>query len=261
MSKIIVLDAGHGGKDSGAVGCQQMEKDIVLRATLELGGHLKNMGYDVRYTRTEDATLSVDARPKFANQNKANLFLSIHCNAGGGTGSEVWVVQNATDKTKALGRNLSAAMAKTFGKDRGVKLGMPGKPKVDYAVNRISNMTSALLEMAFIDNQSDVDKLLGDIGIPMLAVAHAVNDWIGGAGNGSVQSNAPAQAAPEPKADDHIEIKKGSWNIRTSPNKNGKSIAMVYEGQIYRFDRKQSGFYHIPNLGWVGQKAVKRTFQ
>lgn len=82
--KIIVIDAGHGGKDSGALSDKRgslKEKDIVLSTALKLGGELKKRGYKVFYTRSSDKFINLRARTKFANDKKADLFISIHANA------------------------------------------------------------------------------------------------------------------------------------------------------------------------------------
>ncbi|MCL4431837.1 MAG: N-acetylmuramoyl-L-alanine amidase [Epsilonproteobacteria bacterium] len=79
--KVIVIDPGHGGKDSGAVGNGYMEKNIVLQISLELSDQLKAMGYTVYMTRSTDVFIELKDRTKFANDKMADLFLSIHANA------------------------------------------------------------------------------------------------------------------------------------------------------------------------------------
>lgn len=78
---IVVLDAGHGGHDPGAAANGVREKDINLKAILQLGEMLESQGIDVRYTRKTDVYLKLGERTAFANDNKANVFVSIHCNA------------------------------------------------------------------------------------------------------------------------------------------------------------------------------------
>ncbi|MDD5212112.1 MAG: N-acetylmuramoyl-L-alanine amidase [Sulfuricurvum sp.] len=79
--KVIVIDPGHGGKDSGATGNGYMEKNIVLEIGLELSEQLKAMGYTVYMTRTTDVFIELKDRTKFANDKMADLFLSVHANA------------------------------------------------------------------------------------------------------------------------------------------------------------------------------------
>lgn len=77
----VVLDAGHGGKDYGAVYHGFIEKNIALNVTLKVGKLLeKDAGTEVIYTRKTDVFIELDERPTIANKADANLFVSIHCN-------------------------------------------------------------------------------------------------------------------------------------------------------------------------------------
>ena len=78
---IAVLDAGHGGHDPGAAANGVTEKNINLKAVLILGELLREYGMDVRYTRHTDVYLKLAQRTAFANDNKADIFISLHCNA------------------------------------------------------------------------------------------------------------------------------------------------------------------------------------
>lgn len=79
----IVIDAGHGGKDSGALGAVVKEKDIALKLALKLGQYTKQYMSNVRvlYTRTSDQFVPLHERVAMANINHADLFFSIHCNS------------------------------------------------------------------------------------------------------------------------------------------------------------------------------------
>jgi len=78
----VVLDAGHGGKDFGAVRGNYVEKKIVLDVTLKVGKLLENArGIDVFYTRKTDEFIELKERSNIANRAKANIFVSIHANA------------------------------------------------------------------------------------------------------------------------------------------------------------------------------------
>ncbi len=81
---VIVLDAGHGGKDGGTVGvAKTKEKDVALAVVKKLGVFLKKElpGTKVVYTRTDDTFVELDRRGQIANENGGKLFVSIHCNA------------------------------------------------------------------------------------------------------------------------------------------------------------------------------------
>lgn len=79
----IVIDAGHGGKDSGALGSRVKEKDIALKLALKLGQYISSNILDARvlFTRTTDKFVPLHQRISLANESKADVFFSIHCNA------------------------------------------------------------------------------------------------------------------------------------------------------------------------------------
>lgn len=82
--KTVVIDAGHGGKDPGCIGHGgEYEKNIALNIALKLGQFLKDSlpNVNVIYTRTDDHFIELWKRADIANKNKADLFISIHCNA------------------------------------------------------------------------------------------------------------------------------------------------------------------------------------
>ena len=81
--RTIVIDAGHGGKDSGAIGSKAMEKDIALAIALKLGRYIEDNMKDVEviYTRKKDEKVDLLKRAEIANKAKADLFISIHVNA------------------------------------------------------------------------------------------------------------------------------------------------------------------------------------
>jgi N-acetylmuramoyl-L-alanine amidase len=96
--KTIVIDAGHGGKDPGCNGLSAKEKDISLNVALRLGKLIEENMKDVKviYTRTTDVFVDLEDRAQIANKAKADLFISIHCNAAGK------VVKYRDPKTKKM---------------------------------------------------------------------------------------------------------------------------------------------------------------
>lgn len=93
----VVIDAGHGGKDPGAMGAHSREKDIALAIALKTGEYISKNCPDVEvlYTRKTDVFVELYRRAKIANDAKANLFISIHCNASKSTaanGTETYVM-------------------------------------------------------------------------------------------------------------------------------------------------------------------------
>ena len=95
--KKVVIDAGHGGDDPGAVGKNSKEKNIALAIALKLGNFIKTNFPDIEviYTRKTDVFIELYRRAQIANSNKADLFISIHCNSTISTevkGTETWVM-------------------------------------------------------------------------------------------------------------------------------------------------------------------------
>lgn len=82
-TKVVVIDAGHGGKDSGAMGRHGKEKDIVLKIALKVGKYIEeNLGnVEVIYTRKNDTFIELHKRAEIANSENADLFISIHVNS------------------------------------------------------------------------------------------------------------------------------------------------------------------------------------
>ncbi len=98
--KVIVIDAGHGGKDPGCNGVTHKEKEVALAVALKLGKLIEENIKDVKviYTRKTDVFVELEDRAKIANDNNADLFISIHCNAAG---KPVMIKDKKTGKLRA----------------------------------------------------------------------------------------------------------------------------------------------------------------
>lgn len=110
--KTVVIDAGHGGKDPGAMGKYSKEKDIALTVALKTGGYISEYFPDVKviYTRSTDSFIPLHKRGDIANKNNADLFISIHCNANNSSsiyGAETYVLGVEEKRTKI---NMNVAM-------------------------------------------------------------------------------------------------------------------------------------------------------
>ena len=94
---VVVIDAGHGGRDPGALGSKSKEKDIVLAIALKTGNYITENMKDVKviYTRNKDVFVDLNVRAEIANKNDADLFISIHANANPSktpSGSETYIL-------------------------------------------------------------------------------------------------------------------------------------------------------------------------
>lgn len=171
---IIHIDAGHGGKDNGAVGNGLKEKDITLSLTKRVRTILENE-YDnitVKMSRTTDVYLELSKRAELANMENAEYFLSIHVNAGGGTGYEDYIYNQSstggsTDISRTKLHNTVLSVLKKYGIcDR-------GKKKANYAVLRETKMQAALVETLFIDTVADANLLKNNKFLDDIAQAYA----------------------------------------------------------------------------------------
>ena len=151
----VFIDAGHGGSDPGAVGNGLKEKDIVLSIATKLGALLNGRGISIKYSRTTDTYLSLEERARLANAWGADLFVSIHANSATSSvrGTECYTHPTANTATKTLSGNVSRAIANKFG------ISNRGHKEANFAVLRLSNMPSILVETAFISNSSDANLL------------------------------------------------------------------------------------------------------
>jgi N-acetylmuramoyl-L-alanine amidase len=159
--RVIVLDAGHGGKDPGAVGSGITEKEIVLDVTKRLEAKLKAAGATIIMTRSGDTYPTLGERVELAEDKYADMFVSIHVNAASASasGSETFydTSQNLNgEESKKLASEIQKQMISLVGtKDRGIK-------DNDFYVLRNNDMVSVLVELAFISNSSDLVKLKSD---------------------------------------------------------------------------------------------------
>ncbi|MFS0646405.1 N-acetylmuramoyl-L-alanine amidase [Siminovitchia sp. 179-K 8D1 HS] len=158
-AKKVVIDAGHGGKDTGATGNGLREKDLTLKIAQKVNRILtNNYVVNAKMTRNSDVSLTLDKRTDFANRWGADLFLSIHINSGSGTGYEDYIHTTSppTSEDKKVQTEINKEIKKVLEEYKKINR---GQKKANFYVLRESKMASVLLEILFIDNKSDA-KLL-----------------------------------------------------------------------------------------------------
>lgn len=175
MGYKICIDPGHGGYDPGACGNGLQEKDITLDICLRLKPMLEYNGITVILTRDgdyapnhleHDLNGELSARVQIAENAKAELFMSVHINAGGGTGEEI-LVQHFGGDAKRCADIMIPLITQVGGwYCRGVK-------EQNVMVLRETSMPAILTENGFIDSPADTVKLKDPNFRQALAVAHA----------------------------------------------------------------------------------------
>ena len=151
----IYLDAGHGGKDSGAIGNSLYEKNVVLDIAKRIENKLKSYkNVEVMQTRTTDIFLELSERTSKANKWGADAFVSIHCNSNADKsvkGFETFIYnQTPSSATIAFQNVMHQEILRQMGNvtDR-------GKKRANFHVLRESNMKALLVENLFVSNASD----------------------------------------------------------------------------------------------------------
>ena len=161
MSVYIVIDPGHGGKDSGATGNGLAEKDVVLQISKRMNDFFgEYKGVTVSLTRWDDRYLDLNQRADFANARNCDLFLSMHINSASASagGFETYVHPNAASKTKNYQNQLHASVMDYLSQ---YKIQDRGKKQSDFAVLRRTKMPAILIESLFITNEEE-NELLKD---------------------------------------------------------------------------------------------------
>ncbi|MGD6778848.1 N-acetylmuramoyl-L-alanine amidase [Sutcliffiella horikoshii] len=151
----VFIDPGHGGTDPGAVGNGLQEKNLTLQISTRVRDMLVNEYNDVSVlmSRTGDQTLTLTQRTNAANSWGADFLLSVHINAGGGTGYEDFIYPGVGVPTTTYQSLIHGEIMKLVNfRDR-------GKKTANFHMLRESNMPALLTENGFIDNVEGAAKL------------------------------------------------------------------------------------------------------
>ena len=180
----IFIDAGHGGSSAGATYKGRKEQDDCLRLALAVKSILLTQkGVEVKLSREDNSNPSITKRCEDANNWGADYFCSIHRNAfspNKADGVEAWVYSKVAvgGETYNMAKNIVEKLAADAGfTNRGVNLGAPSY--ADFGVNRLTKMSSCLLETGFIDSDKDnsiFDAYFADM---TLAIAKALLENVG----------------------------------------------------------------------------------
>ena len=174
--RTFMLDAGHGGSDSGAVYNGRLEKNDNLRITLAVGERLARSGERVLYTRADDSTVDLTYRSTMANSAGATYFVSFHRNSAStvGRGVEVYYYTGLSAQSTAarMAAPVQDALVACGFHNRGVK-------QANFSVLRRTSMPAILVELAFINNEAENAKLDSEFDRIADAIASALLSFVG----------------------------------------------------------------------------------
>lgn len=179
MATSIVIDAGHGGYDSGATYQDRREKDDVLRLALAVGQRLEQEGFQVFYTRTEDVYDSPYEKAQIANDTGADYFVSIHRNSSPNPNTYSGVETLVYQENQVV-NDIAEAVNRQLGQVGFQDLGIKERPGL--VVLRRTRMPAVLIEAGFLN--TDADNELFDQKFDEIAdaIARGIAEGIGEAG-------------------------------------------------------------------------------
>ena len=151
--KIIVIDAGHGGIDFGAIRDDLNEKNLISEITNKIKAMYSDSEVSIHFTRTDDEFIDLKNRTNLINAIKPDLVISLHINNNKNTdtnGFEIFITDKIDflDKNKILAEKLSSKLSKTQLKNRGLKT-------APFHILKNSSCPSLMVELGFISNEND----------------------------------------------------------------------------------------------------------
>lgn len=176
---IVVIDPGHGGKDHGRLASKEgflPEKGLNLKIAKKLGDYIESNLNNVKvyYTRTDDTYPSLDDRVKFANDLKADYFISVHCNGAednsSAYGTETHIDSYNSKNAYTLAKRIEKQFSTRAGrKSRGIKTSDDRHHSLQ--VLKQTNMPSVLVEAGFMSNANEEAYLNSQYGQEIIASA------------------------------------------------------------------------------------------
>lgn len=184
MNLRVCIDAGHGGGDPGAIGPKgTKEKDINLIVAHLLKGELDKRGHKTMMTRHKDVYVTIGNRAAFANSNRADCFVSVHCNSASVSTANGWEIFTSIGQTRAdsLATSIHQAWVAIMPKTRVRADWSDGDvdKEANFGVLRLTRMPAVLVELAFINNPVEEVFLLDPANQRLMAkgMAEGVHAW------------------------------------------------------------------------------------
>jgi N-acetylmuramoyl-L-alanine amidase len=233
MSKVYI-GVGHGGSDPGAVANGIKEKDLTLDISKALRDYLARNGVETRISRETDKDVSINWRVNEANKWRADLFVEVHINAGGGDGAEVYHTRFG-GRGKTLAQNILNAICKLGQQSRGTKTKV--EDGSDYfGVIRETNMPAVLVECAFIDTK---DVWLVDTHAERVQMGEAIGRGVlKTLGRKETSVTKPATTTkptvkPNPFKPYKVRITTDVLRIRKGPGTNTQHVGNIRDRGVY----------------------------
>lgn len=242
----VYLDAGHGGHDSGAVGFSKSEKAFALDICLRANSLLKANGVNTMLSRSDDTFVSLTQRAAQCNEWGADLFVSFHCNSGGGRGVEVWHSLSG-GQGKVLAQKIDNQLI-LINVSRGLKTRRGKKGDYIYVI-RATHCPAVLVEFGFMDNATDVEMLNN----PTIRqrYAEAICKAILGT---KVIKNTNTPVSSNPSLDGRLGriIAKSGLKVREKPNTACNVLGVLPYGHKVKMFKKVNDYWYEIYYGQHG---------
>ncbi|MDB2075614.1 N-acetylmuramoyl-L-alanine amidase [Clostridium paraputrificum] len=245
---IIGVDKGHTVQNGGVCGAcgllkESVENRPVGNKVIEKLRALGNTVIDCSCDYSKDRDEQLAAIVKKANAQKLDLFLSLHLNAGGGTGAEVYTTNTSGAKSEAK-KLIDTYCNRTGFKNRGHKY-------AEFYVLRHTVAPAMLIEMAFVDTEADYKKW-NDLGAEL--IANAIVEGITGQAVQEKPVETPSTTSYT------VKITADVLNVRAGAGTNYKVNTQVRKGEVYTIVGESNGWGKLKSgAGWISLKYTSKN--
>ncbi len=251
-SATFILDPGHGGSDPGACSLGRQEAPDVLAISLKIGQHIINSGASVSFTRVTDMTQSLAQKVSQESSGNFSYFLSVHRNAGGGTGVETFYYSGSTAGYNLAYSVNTAVVNATGWRNRGLKTN-------SLYVVRNTTCTAALIELGFIDTAADnevfvnknddIAKAVASGLLAMIGKSLVVPNQLTNKLNGNSPVTPFASGSYVKFSSQSTEVVNGTYLTRNSDNTVTTAAETASNNQVWKVQLNSDSTYTFINAG------------
>lgn len=249
----VAIDAGHGGRDPGAVYEGRREKDDTLRLASAVGEILERNGVDVTFTRTGDVYDSPVRKAQIANEAGVDYLVSIHRNAvpvpGSASGIETLVYKSGNEASR-LAEDINEELAAVGFQNRGVI------PRPNLAILRRSQMPAVLVEVGFNDNEEDnqlFDEKFNEIAE---AIANGILNYLGTDHLDDPSNSRPLLYRVQVGAFKNREF---AYQLTDQLQREGYPAFTIFEDGLYKV--QVGAFQYLDNAVRMEQRLRRAGYQ